>query len=92
MKQPKLKNLKINAAETKKIRAAQKNKKSVKITINIDAETLTKVRKISKETGVPYQRLINKLLSESLERKAKTESRLDRLEKELNKLKDKLAA
>ena len=92
MKQPKISNLKVNKAETKKIRSSTSKKKNVKITINVDATTLAKLRSISKETGVPYQRLMNRLLKESLDRKDETETRLEKLEKELKALKEKIAA
>lgn len=66
--------------------------KSIKITINIDAETLTELRAMAEESGVPYQRLINRTLSESLTGKATAESRLKHIENELKAIKRKLAA
>ncbi len=92
MKQPKLGDLKVDEAETKKIRANMAKRSSAKITINIDMDTLTKLRAVSSETGVPYQRLLNKLLQESLQKRNDTESRLDRLEKELRRIKRQLVA
>lgn len=92
MKQPKTSSLKIDVTETKKIREQMAKKKSIKITINIDVATLEKLRQISEETGVPYQRLLNKLLQESLNKSDDTISRLDKLENEVKKLKRKLAA
>ena len=92
MRKPSLKNLKIDAAETKNIRESMARQKSVKITININAETLAKLRSISDKTGVPYQRLINRTLTESLHGKGSSESRLARIEKELKDLKKKIAA
>ena len=92
MKQPKLKNLKLDERESGEIRKTIKRSNSVKITINIDAETLSKLRTIAEETGVPYQRLLNKLLKESLDGTDTITSRLDRLEKELKELKRKTAA
>lgn len=92
MKKPNLKNLKIDKAETNQIRSAMTNQKSVKITININAETLAKLRDLAERSGVPYQRLINRTLSESLNARADADSRLDRIEKELGALKKKIAA
>jgi predicted DNA binding CopG/RHH family protein len=92
MKKPNLKSLKINVAETKRIRENMSLKKSVKITINIDSEILTKLRNSAAKTGVPYQRLINRTLAESLNGKSSSDSRLERLEKEIKLLKKKIAA
>ncbi len=92
MKKPKIKDLKVDTAETKRIRSAMARQRTVKITINIDAETLAKVRTIAEESGVPYQRLINRALTESLAKRTRESSRLDRLEKELAALKRKIAA
>ena len=92
MRKPILKNLKLNLPETKEVRSAMARQKSIKITINIDAKTLEKVRLIAGESGIPYQRLINRILNESLNNSETTESRLERVEKELKRLKKKLAA
>jgi len=35
---------------------------NVKITINIDGDTLIQLRNMAAQTGIPYRRLINKLL------------------------------
>jgi hypothetical protein len=50
------------------------------------------LKEIARDTGVPYQRLLNVLLKESLKKRETTESRLARLEQELKKMKRKLAA
>jgi predicted DNA binding CopG/RHH family protein len=92
MKKPSLKNLKVDKVETKRISAAMVRQKSIKITINIDAQTLIKLRTMADESGVPYQRLINKTLSESLSDRKAAESRLERIENEIRTLKRKLAA
>lgn len=92
MKQPKLSQLKIEKAGTKQIRAQLAKKNSVKITINIDADSVVALKRIAKETQVPYQRLLNALLKDGLTRKEATESRLDRLERELKQVKRKLVA
>ena len=51
MKQPNLKNLKINLHETKKIREVAAAAKKTKITVNIDSGVLLFLKKESKETG-----------------------------------------
>jgi len=53
---------------------------------------LEAVKKEASASGVPYQRLLNKLLKESLASKRATESRIDRLERELREVKKRLAA
>lgn len=92
MRRPNLTKVRIDRIETKRIRSAMSRQKSIKITINIDAETLAKFRAMAEESGVPYQRLINRTLSESLLAEAVAQSRLDRVEKELKALKKKIAA
>ena len=92
MKQPKMSDLKIDTIETNSIRAKIKKQSSVKITINIDTEALTKIRSLSDQSGVPYQRLLNNILKENLNKKETDASRLDRLEKELILIKTSLAA
>ena len=92
MRKPSLKGLKVNMAETRKIRSAMARQKSIKITINIDAKTLDKVRSVADQSGVPYQRLINRILGDSLSSAETTDSRLERVERELKQLKKKLAA
>ena len=92
MREPTLRNLKVDAPETTKIRRAMKKQKLVKITINLDADSLAAVKKEASASGVPYQRLLNKLLKESLASKRATESRIDRLERELREVKKRLAA
>jgi predicted DNA binding CopG/RHH family protein len=92
MREPKLKNLKVDIAETTKLRRALKKQKLVKITINLDADSLETVKKEASASGIPYQRLLNKLLRESLASKRATESRIDRIERELREVKKRLAA
>ena len=92
MREPKIKNLKVDVAETAKIRRSLKKQKSVKITINLDADSLNTLKKEASASGVPYQRLLNRLLKESLTSKRATESRIDRLERGLREVKRKLAA
>ena len=84
--------VKIDWAGTKKIRTAMAKQKFVKITINLDAESLAALKAESEKTGVPYQRLLNSLLKENLSQRRKAEARLERLERELELVKRKLAA
>ena len=91
MKQPSLSDLRIDGVGTRKIRTAAR-KRSVKITINIDRDSLSLLRATADETGVPYQRLLNTLLKESLKGRETIQSRIGRLEHELKKVKRKLAA
>lgn len=92
MKQPKTTSLRVDAAGTKKLRAAMKQARSIKITINIDADSLTSLRETAQRTGVPYQRLLNQILKEGLASQQVNEDRLARIERELVRLKRKLAA
>lgn len=92
MKQPKMTGLRIDTAGTKKIRSAMKQAGSIKITINIDADSLTTLRDTALRTGVPYQRLLNQILKEGLASQRINEDRLDRIERELARLKKKRVA
>ena len=89
MRKPKIVNLKFDRAETKRIRSDMAHQKSIKITININAETLVKIRNMADQSGIPYQRLINRALTESLAGKRDEESRLSEIERELKILKKK---
>lgn len=91
-KQPRPENLKIDWAGTKKIRSAMAKQKFVKITINLDADSLAALKAESEKTGVPYQRLLNSLLKENISQRRKAEDRLERIEKELAIVKRKIAA
>lgn len=84
--------MKIDKAGTAKIRAALAGDKTVKVTINIDAESLRSLKRISQRTGVPYQNLLARLMKESVNGRGSTESRLDRLERELKRMKRILVA
>jgi len=92
MKKPKLSDLKHDVTETKRVRSAMRKPQSVKITINIDSESLVQLRELAAQSGVPYQRLLNKLVKEGLGKGSSTESRLEKLEKELERLRKKIAA
>ncbi len=92
MRKPSMTNLRVDPKETKRIRSALARQKSVKITINIDSGSLKELRRLSRESGVPYQRLLNQVLREGLAGRTKTESRLARLERELEQVKKQVAA
>ena len=92
MKEPKLSDLKIDEKGTKKLRRKMAKVKKIKITINFDADILDSIKMLSQKTGIPYQSLTNRVLREALQKQKKRESRLDRLEKEIEKIKKKIAA
>ena len=92
MKEPKLNELKFDAAETRRIRRSAGARQAVKITINLDGDTLALLRRDADATGIPYQRLINQVLRENVKARVSTESRLTRQERELAALKKRLAA
>ena len=92
MKQPKLNELVIDRRGTKEIRSKMKRSKKIKITINVDEDSLVLLRKMSSETGAPYQKLLNQILKEGLSKRSEAESRLDRIEKELKRIKREIAA
>jgi hypothetical protein len=84
--------IKIDWPGTKKIRAHMAKRNYVKITINLDSKSLASLKAESDKTGIPYQRLLNSILKDSLNKRQETEDRLARLEKELAQVKRKLAA
>ena len=84
--------LAIDWAGTKEIRDSMASKKFVKITVNVDAKSLSALKNESEKSGVPYQRILNALLKDGIEAKKHTDSRLDKLEKEVEMVKRKLAA
>jgi predicted DNA binding CopG/RHH family protein len=92
MKQPKLSDLVIDPEGTKEIRSGMKRAKKIKITVNVDEDSLTRLRKISDQTGIPYQTLLNRILKDGLSQRFEAESRLDRIERDLRKIKRKIAA
>lgn len=91
MKQPSLKSLKKNAAKTDRIKASMGKNKQIKITINIDESSIKALKKKSGQSGIPYQRLLNHYLKEAIDGKAERDDRLEKLEKEVEKLKAKIA-
>jgi hypothetical protein len=84
--------MKVDTAGTRRLRAEMAGRGSVKITINVDADSLAKLKELSAESGVPYQRLLNSILKERLVKADTLRSRLDRIEKELARVKKTLAA
>jgi predicted DNA binding CopG/RHH family protein len=92
LKQPKLSDLVIDRKGTHRMRVEAAKAKKIKITINIDQDSLEALRSMAGKTGASYQKLLNQILKKGLKANEESESRLDRLEKELEKLKKKLAA
>lgn len=92
MKLPKFKNIKIDTSGTHTLRRKMAGVKKIKITINVDSDTLASIREISVTTGIPYQTLINRMLRDDVSKKKDETLRLNYLEKELTKIKRKLAA
>ncbi len=92
MKQPKLSDLKYDREGTKRIRTLAAGAKKVKITINIDQESLEALRDMAGKAGASYQKLLNQILKEGLKKHEDSESRLDRIEKELERIKKKILA
>jgi uncharacterized protein (DUF4415 family) len=91
MRQPKLGSLVLDSRQTKRVRQGMSVKK-IKITINVDADSLSTLKSRASKTGVPYQRMINHILKQALEREEDAQSRLERLEKEVARLKKRVAA
>lgn len=89
MKQPKLNDLQIDAKGTEQMRDLAARSKKIKITFNIDESSLRLLQNMSSKTGVPYQRILNQALKEGLGKHNTSENRLDRLERELQKLKNR---
>jgi len=92
MKQPKLSDLAVDRKGTNRMRIEAARAKKIKITINIDQDSLESLRTIAGKTGASYQKFLNQILKDGLKSKEEAASRLDRLEKELEKLKKRIAA
>lgn len=92
MREPKLNHLLIDEAAIARFRAALARNKAVKITIKVDTKSLHALKQMSRRTGVPYQALVGRVLKETMKKGASTESRLDRLEREVKKMKRILVA
>jgi len=89
-KQPKLSDLVIDHAGTRNIRSQLKKTKKIKITIHIDAVGSDFKRKMGGQMTLSYQHILTQLLKDDANKNAA--SRLDRIEKELKKLKRQIAA
>lgn len=76
----------------KKIRTALSKKNRVTITVNLDTESLKALQTLSKESRIPYQRLLNTVLTTSVTQQESIQSHLDRLEQKLRKIKRRVAA
>jgi len=92
MKEPRLSDVTIDEKGTTLIRRKMAGSKPIKITINIDGDTLAILRAKSAETGIPYQRLLNRILTKALQNDRESKSRLDRLEQEVARLKKRIVA
>lgn len=92
MKKPRMRDLTLDHAGTRAIRSEMARRGAVKITINVDADSLEKLKELSAESGVPYQRLLNSILRDRLATASTVQTRLDRIEKELARVKRQLAA
>lgn len=92
MREPKLDDLTVDEAASVQLRAALAREKSVKLTIMIDTKGLHALKEASRRTGVPYQALVSRALKTGLTRQVTTESRLDRLEREVKRMKRILVA
>jgi predicted DNA binding CopG/RHH family protein len=92
MKQPKLSDLKIDTKGTKAIRNMMAKAKKIKITVNVDEDLLIELKQMAEQTGTPYQSLLNRVLKDAVMSKKNEGSRLDRLEREVERLKKKISA
>lgn len=92
MKQPKLSDMKIDTKGTKAICKLMAKAKKIKITINVDEDLLVEIRKMADSSGTPYQTLLNRVLKDAIIARRDEGSRLDRLEREVQRLKKKLSA
>ena len=92
MKKSKKAELTIDWKGTHEMRRKMAQAKKVKVTINLDEDSVAKVKKMATEQGASYQKLINQILSDALVGKSNIHERVSKLEKELAKLKKKLVA
>ena len=92
MKHPNLSHLRIDRVATNKIRTALSKKNRVTITVNLDSDSLKALKTLSRNTGIPYQRLLNTMLATNATQQESIQSRLNRLEQELRKIKRHVAA
>jgi predicted DNA binding CopG/RHH family protein len=92
MKQPKIDNLKVDKKGTQVMQKIMAKAKKIKITINVDEDLLFELRQLAESSGTPYQSLLNRVLRDAIAVKKEEGSRLDRLEREIERLKKKLSA
>lgn len=92
MKQPRLSDVKVDPKGTKAMRKMMAKAKKIKITINVDEDLLIELRHMAEETGTPYQSLLNRVLKDAVMSKKDEGSRLDRIEREIERLKKKISA
>lgn len=92
MKQPKLNDLKVDLKGTGALHKLMRKTKKIKITINVDEDLLLELHHMAIEKGMPYQSLLNKVLKEAVMGEKIEGTRLDRLEREVERLKKKISA
>ena len=92
MQHPNLSRLRIDRVATNKIRTALSKKNRVIITVNLDSDSLKALKIRSRNTGIPYPRLLNTMLTTTVTQQESIQSRLNRLEQELRKIKRHVAA
>ena len=92
MKQPKLNNLAIDKSGTKKISNMALKSKKIKITINIDQNSLETLKNMAQASGASYQKILNEILKIGLEKQNDAETRLQKIEMKIARLKKKMAA
>ena len=92
LKEPKLKNIKIDELGTRRIRDKVRKTNKIKITINIDQDLIEQLRGKAVKSGVPYQTLLNRLLRDAIGKVKTSDSRIDHLEREIASIKKKLSA
>jgi len=91
MRQPKFNNLSIDRKGTETIRQRIAKSKKVKITINIDQDSLESLRKMAGQSGASYQKLLNQILREGLGGRTKNKKKIEKVEKEIARLKKLIA-
>ena len=92
MKEPRLRQLKIDRTGTKTIRTALRKTRQVTITVHLNPADLRAETSRSKTSDIPYQRLFYTLLTTNVRQQAAIQSRLKQLEQELRKIKRHIAA
>lgn len=92
LKQRKPETIEIDWEGTKRLRTEMKSANFIKLSINVAAKNVKALKERAEKKGLPYQTFLNTLLKQGLKKSDDTELRLKRLEKELSKVKQKLAA